>query len=108
MTEKDLSIGKGASLQQIYRGEWCKDFEALMRHRLAIGYFRYGSLKQQKKGQYDCVQSIIDRAKIYQETGNDEILVDIANLALVEFRNGNHPKKHFKASDDAIHVRSNQ
>jgi hypothetical protein len=106
MSEKDLSIGKGRTLEEIYNSQWSLDFEALMRHRLTMGYFRYGPLGKQK-GKYNNVQSIIDRAKLYQKTGNDEILVDIANLALCEFRTGVHPNKHFKASDDNIHTKEN-
>ncbi len=42
--------------------------------------------------------------KEYIETGNDELLVDVANLCMKEFAVGNHPKKHFNSVDDGEHV----
>ena len=59
---------------------------------------------KQSKHYYLYLKICIQKAKLYQETGNDEILVDIANLAMVEFIEGNHPNKHYKAVDDGIHT----
>ena len=50
------------------------------------------------------MDSILKRATEYLETGNDELLVDIANLGMKEFSVGNHSKKHFKSIDDGEHV----
>lgn len=91
-------------LEEIAKENWSDEFETLMRNRLIMGAFRYGLLRSQKKGEYDLVGSIFKRAEKYRETGNDELLVDIANLALVEFVKGDHPKKHFASIDDGEHV----
>jgi hypothetical protein len=85
--------------------EWSKKFEKLMRNRLLMGRFRYNScLTDGKKNKYDSIGSIIKRAKEYKKTGNDELLVDIANIAMVEFEKGTHPHKHFHATDDGEHA----
>ena len=50
------------------------------------------------------IGSIVKRLMSYQETGNTELLVDVANLCLCEFVEGKHPNKHFRAVDDGEHV----
>ena len=83
---------------------WIKEFTKLMLDRLLIGSFRYGQKQNPRQGpSYDQMTSIINRARAYQIDGNDEHLVDIANLALIEFYVGRHPLKHFSAQDDAHH-----
>ena len=82
-----------------------------MRNRLLLGYYRYGCLEaQRQKGGngLDNISSAIERLKKFQKTGNTEHLVDTANLCLVEFEVGSHPKKHFKSEDDGIHVRKDK
>jgi hypothetical protein len=75
-----------------------------MRNRLVMGAFRYGLLKEGSGGNYDSISSAIQRLKLYQQTGNQEYLVDAANLCLVEFKCGSHENAHFKAIDDGVHV----
>jgi len=93
-----------ASFEELRCSEWSPQFEDHMRCRLVIGSMRYGRLNDPEKPNYDYVGSIIDRAKMFRKTGNCELLVDIANLALLEFEDGNHPLKHFESSDDGKHV----
>lgn len=75
-----------------------------MRNRLIMGRFRYGPLARAQKGTHDYISSAIKRLEKYKETGNDELLVDVANLCLVEFVTGAHPKKHFASIDDSEHA----
>jgi len=70
-----------------------------------MGGIRYGEFGAKGKPQYDSTNSAIERIKLYQKTGNTEHLVDAANLCLVEFVEGKHPKKHFKAVDDGVHAK---
>ena len=95
------------TLKEIFASQWCPRFEYLMRNRLCMGYFRYAPLSKQKKGQMDNIGSIEKRVKKYKETGNDELLVDIANICMVEFLLGAHPNKHFASEDDGEHVQEN-
>ena len=78
--------------------EWSERFEQLMRNRLIMGAIRYNLLSAPRpKGITKVHMDIIDkRLEIYKKTGNTEMLVDIANICLVEFEVGDHPRKHFK------------
>ena len=86
------------------RSEWSPKFERYMRNRLIMGALRYGLLHAPGKPKYDRVGSIIRRLEKYQKDGNQEHLVDAANLCLMEFEEGVHPLKHFGAQDDSEHV----
>lgn len=92
------------SLEKLRTTEWSPRFETLMRNRLIVGAIRYGKINDWNKPEYDRVQGIYKRLCEYALTGNLENLVDIANLALVEFEEGRHPKRHFKSIDDGEHV----
>ena len=98
-----LEIGKGPSLETLYRTEWSSYFESLMRNRLIMGALRYGRLGTHKP--LARTEAMISKVKGYEETGNLEYLVDVANYALIEFVEGQHPKKHFHATDDKDHAR---
>ena len=86
------------TFEDILDDNWSSDFETLMRNRMVIGFFRYG------KSEYDLIGSIKKRIEKYVIDGNQEHLVDCANLLMLEFKNGNHPKKHFTAIDDGEHT----
>ena len=93
-----------SSYEELKKTEWSEEFERLMRNRLIIGALRYGRLGAANKPQYDRINSMIKRLTKYQETGNKEFLVDVANICLLEFVECNHPNQHFHAIDDGEHV----
>lgn len=93
------------SLSDLKKTEWSFEFETLMRNRMLIGAFRYGRLSSDEKPSYDRVGGIENHLSSYRIDGNTEHLVDIANLALCEFVEGNHPKCHFRSVDDGEHVK---
>ena len=95
------------NIEELKKTEWNKEFEQLMRNRLIIGAFRYGKMNAPDKPNYDRMSSIIKRANNYLDTGNDELLVDIANLCMMEYIEGNHINKHFSSVDDGEHVKIN-
>ena len=82
------------------------EFETLCRNRMALGAFRYGLLEQQRKDKspYNNIKSAIQRLRLYQQTGNREHLVDTANLCMIEFKIGDHPKGHWQPVDDGEHT----
>ena len=94
-------------LSVLKQTQWSNEFEQLMRNRLIMGGGRYGWINDPSKKQFDRISNLIDRANKYKETGNDELLVDIANLSLLEFCEGNHPDKHMNVldSDQDKHVK---
>lgn len=84
--------------------EWSPQFEQLMRNRLVLGAVRYG-LMHDKTRRYKNVQSAIKRLETYLDTGNQEHLVDAANLCLMEFvKPGSHPQPHLSPVDDGDHA----
>lgn len=91
-------------LEELSETEWSVKFETLMRNRLLLGALRYGRIHAPNKPIYDRISSIIKRLDIYRESGNMELLVDVANLCLLEFEECHHPDKHFSSIDDGEHV----
>ena len=79
-------------------------FKELMKNRLIMGALRYGPLLAPGKKDWDRCESIRQRLVTYEADGNLEHLVDISNLALIEFVEGDHPKRHFSAADGGIHT----
>ncbi|MDD3037920.1 hypothetical protein [Bacteroides sp.] len=90
--------------EELRKTEWSPEFEELMRNRLIMGAMRYGMIGANNKPDYDRVSSVIQRMKQFQKTGNKELLVDVANLCLLEFVECKRPNAHFCAVDDGEHV----
>jgi hypothetical protein len=87
--------------------EWSPEFEKLMRNRLILGGLRYGRMGHgslpKGKPKYDRCESIRKRLKFFEDTGNAEWLVDIANLSLLMFEERQHNNFHFNSIDDGYH-----
>ena len=81
-----------------WKTEWSPEFASLMRNRLIVGSYRYGRLGAVGKPQYDRIASMRKRLDDYETGGNLERLVDVANLCLLEFVEGDHPARHFRAA----------
>lgn len=93
------------SLDKLRETEWCPQFEQLMRNRLLLAVFRYGLMWDMDRPRHKNIESARDRLQAYLETGNQEHLIDAANLCMVEFvRPGSHPKPFMQAIDDGMHV----
>jgi len=99
-------FGEDFSYEALLESEWSGLFEKLMRNRLIIGAFRYGKLNAKGKPQWDRMERVLMCVEEYRKTGNTEHLVDGANMFLLEFEEGEHPNKHWEATDDGdIHVK---
>ncbi len=93
------------SLEELRRSQWSEEFETLMRNRLVMGAFRYGLLENQKGNvKWAMLPSIRRRLDLYEQTGNLETLVDVANLCMVEFLNPSIPGASWQPIDDGEHV----
>jgi hypothetical protein len=94
------------TLADLERSEWSLAFERLMRNRLIMGALRYGRIHEPGKRKYNRVESMARRLAKYHETGNKELLVDVANLCLLEFEECHHPNAHFHSVDNTTeHVK---
>lgn len=90
--------------QELERTEQSPLFQRLCMNRKIIGAFRYGRMGAPGKKKWDRVSDMTRRLNEYAKTGNQEHLVDVANLCELEFVEGSHPNKHFHASDDSGHT----
>ncbi len=101
-----FEVPKCGNLDELYRTEWSSKFAALMQNRLVQGYFRYGPMDPKtKKQRYDNIRSAQERLDLYRNTGNQEHLVDAANLCLLEYVvPGSHPNPHWSTTDDGVHT----
>ena len=91
------------------RKNWSEQFVRLQKNRMCMGYYRYGShvaLGPKAEGcAYSCVDDAIERLRAYRRTGNQEELVDAANLCMIEFCTPTaHPRPSFLSTDDARHT----
>jgi len=92
-------------LSELRQTEWVPEFEQYMRNRLLMGAFRYERMHDPTKGDYDILKDCRRRLGLYENDGNLEHLVDVANLCMIEFLHSRHPKKHFTATDDGEHCK---
>ena len=100
---EETPLPRRPDLETLQKSQWNDDFEQAMRWRLVMGAFRYKMFREQKRERRDNLPSIERHLQLYRETGNGEHLVDIANLALVEFTLPSHPDFYFKSVDDGDH-----
>lgn len=66
-----------------------------------MGYLRYEVNNPVRKSgkRHDYVEAIQIKLNLYRESGNTELIVDIGNYAMLEFKDPTHPKAHFFAGD---------
>jgi hypothetical protein len=90
-------------LDTLRRTERSPEFETLRMNRKVIGCMRYGRMGAAGKPRYDRVSCMIRRLRAYAQDRNAEHLVDVANLAELEFVEGDH--RGVTATDDGEHTR---
>ena len=87
-------------LDSLHQSEWFPEFEQLMRNRLIMGAFRYQLFKDKACSASLMFEYLKQKVAVYEKTGNREALVDIANMAGLEFMFPSHPNAHWAAGDD--------
>ena len=80
------------------------EFERLRSNRMVMGALRYGLLGEEGKPQYDRIACMVRRLNAYKKDRNAEHLVDVANLAMLEFTEGSH--NGVQSKDDGEHTRA--
>jgi len=93
-----LSLPVYIDIETIRKQNWSAKFIILMNNRMVIGHFRYGPVRQQTG--YDYIEYLQECLEQYIETGNTEFLVDISNMAMIEFI---HKPGNFRMIDGGIH-----
>jgi rhamnogalacturonyl hydrolase YesR len=79
--------------------EFNMTFAQGMADRMSMSYAKYGPVAQAYPDRVDAIASLKKRLERYEETGNTEYLMDVANFAMIEFQHPRHSKAHFKAED---------
>ena len=69
---------KKKNIARLHETEWDSNFEQLMRNRMVMGAIRYESFHEKKKGDYNYIKSVEEKIVKYKQTGNTELLVDVA------------------------------
>jgi hypothetical protein len=80
-------------------GQYSEEFLQGMVNRVLTSYHKYGSTKANFEAGVDFVDSLKRRLAKYEETGNTEWLMDVANYAMIEFMHPHHPDAHYRATD---------
>ena len=70
-----------------------------MANALATSFFKYGKMRDKPGNIFDHKANIRKRLQKYEESGNTEWLIDVANFAMIEFTNPSHPDAHFEGTD---------
>ena len=79
-------------------------FIELMDARMRQGYFRYGRNEPGEPARIKYFDYLKQCIRAYEKTGNQECLVDAANLCRLEQMFPTHPNSHFSSSDDDFHA----
>lgn len=77
-------------LDSLRKTEQCPEFERLRSNRMIMGAIRYGMLGAPGKKKYNRTKCMIRRLTDYERDRNAEHLVDVANLSMLEFVEGDH------------------
>nr|DAJ94532.1 MAG TPA: hypothetical protein [Bacteriophage sp.] len=81
--------------------EYSERFDQLRRNRVKTSYYKYGPAKRNyQTGNVKALPTMERCIEKYNSTGNTEYLVDAANYLMFEFMYPQHPKAHFKATDN--------
>lgn len=70
-----------------------------MVNRMAVSYHKYGPISQGYPADVDAIASLRMRLERYEEDGNTEWLMDVANFAMIEFMLPRHPEAHYRPTD---------
>ena len=66
--------------------EYSEEFDIERKYAIAVSYHKYGPAKENfKKGMVDAIGSLKKNLKKFEETGNTEYLIDVANYAMFRY-----------------------
>ena len=85
--------------EEILRKEYSIEFDEKRKCAILTSFYKYGPSKENfQKGMVDAIGSLKKNLKKFEETGNTEYLVDIANYAMFRYMypQGN---EHYEPTD---------
>ena len=97
----ERQVGTQQTLEELKEETWLPLFDELAKGKLLIGAYRYG---HPPTGKYDFIQAIKNKLSRYEETHNLELLVDIRNYAMLEFKKPAFSDAYYHNEDDTEHA----
>lgn len=87
--------------EEILSTEYYEEFDKIRKYMMVMSYYKYGPIRENYKTEktIDAIGSLKLRLKEFEKTGNTELLADVANFAMIEFKYPQHPKAHYKPTD---------
>lgn len=79
--------------------EWSKTFLQGMLNRMGVSFHKYGYVKDGFPEKISAIESLKVRLARYEEDGNAEWLMDVANFAMIEFMCPGHSNAHYSPQD---------
>lgn len=74
------------SRNEILDKEYSVEFDEKRKNAILVSYHKYGPSKENfKKGMVDAIGSLKKNLKKFEETGNTEYLIDVANYAMFRY-----------------------
>ena len=74
------------SRTEILDKEYSIEFDEKRKNAILVSYHKYGPSKENfKKGMVDAIGSLKKNLKKFEETGNTEYLIDVANYAMFRY-----------------------
>lgn len=83
-------------IERVLQTEYNEEFDKLRKNRMFVSYHKYGPVANNYGDNLvNSIENLEIRLKKYKESGNTELLVDIANFAMIEFMYPKHKNAHF-------------
>ena len=74
-------------------------FHDLMDNAMTVSFHKYGPVADAYPHKVNAIQSLKKRLRLFEQTGNGDYLVDIANFAMIEFMHPGHEDYKFEPTD---------
>ena len=87
------------SRKYIVKSESSKEFHLRMEWAMTMSFHKYGSIRDAYPHKVSAIATLKHRLSLYETTGNADYLVDIANLAMIEFMLPAHELHHDSPTD---------
>ena len=81
------------------KSEFSERFQTRMLQAMEVSYHKYGKVSDAYPLLVNAIESLKKRLRLYEETGNQDYLVDIANFAMIEFMHPAHTDAHDSPTD---------
>lgn len=86
--------------EKILRSEYSEWFDELCKDAMLMSFHKYGKVANNyATGNVDAIKTLEGRLAKYKETGNISWLIDVANMAMIEFMYPQHINKHYRGTE---------